>query len=119
VTLAVLQRVVLARLAKALSDPRMAAAYDLVAQATKFAADRASTRKSSITRQEKRHVIRLPDRDTKAYGEDSDAPARSHSARKMKMSTLLDSLAYVRNRSFGTPFLWVGNNAGKISANIC
>jgi len=46
----------------------MAAGYDLVAQATKFVADRASTGKSSITRQKKRRVIAPPDRDTQSLG---------------------------------------------------
>ena len=41
-------------------DPRVRR-YDFIAQGTKFAAENAAARKSTITRQKKRRVIRLPD----------------------------------------------------------
>ena len=61
VTFAVLHRVATKRLAKGLKDPHMAAVYETIAEATKFTVEREAKRKSTITRQKNRRVIRLPD----------------------------------------------------------
>jgi response regulator of citrate/malate metabolism len=66
VTFAVLHRVAAKRLAKGLKDPHMTALFETIAEATKFTVEREAARKSTITRQTRRRVIRLPDRSAKS-----------------------------------------------------